>query len=146
MLCTLCQNIQFKQYPELTREEKIYLLTYHDEGRDLLECCDDMDEVLSSGLEIFGDGTSFYFHYRNLESLREAADDGCNFCCQIYYGLFETAVLDRNVEYSSERLYLNLQVPFNNHRPEDHLDVGELGVHLGENSLASIRLKDLDGR
>jgi hypothetical protein len=31
MLCNLCQNIQFRRYLELTREEKIELLTYWDE-------------------------------------------------------------------------------------------------------------------
>ena len=142
MLCTLCQNIQFKRYLELTREEKIALLTYCDEWPP--ENYDE-DEILSSDLGIVGLlYESFYFHHRNLESLRKAADDGCNFCYQIFYGLFETTVLDRNIEDISERLYLDLQPPCI-HEPEiEHRYHGDLDVRLGAESLGTMRLKDLE--
>ena len=142
MLCTLCQNIQFKRYLELTREEKIDLLTYSDAWPPEYY---DEDEILSSDLGIVGLlYESFYFHHRNLESLRKAADDGCNFCYQIFYGLLETTILDRNIESSSERLYLDLQLPCIHGPEREHLYHGELDVRLGAKSLGRMRLKDLD--
>lgn len=147
MLCTLCQNIQFKRTPDLTREEKIDLLTYYDLYPPEEEEEDDYDdEVLSRDLEDVGFlYESFYFHHRNLESLRKAADDGCNFCYQIFYGLLETTELDHDVENSSERLYLSLQPPGIHNSEMEHSYNGDLSVHLGAESLGSMRLRELDG-
>ena len=146
MLCTLCQNIQFKRYLELTRVEKIDLLTYHDKWplKDYDDEDFDEDKVLSSDQAVGSPSESYYFHHRNLEALRKAADGGCNFCYQMLYGLLETTILDRDVENSSERLYLNLETP-GVYGPEmEHLHNGDLSVHLGATPLGNIRLKDLD--
>ena len=153
MLCTLCQNIQFKRYLELTREEKIDLLTYHDrwpledydEDEDHDEHKDyDEDYLLNHDEELTGLDESYHFHHRNLEALRKAADDGCNFCYQIFNGLLETTVLDYNVENTSERLYLNLQPPCIHGPEREHLYTGDLSVHFGPRHLGNMRLKDLD--
>jgi hypothetical protein len=99
MLCNLCQNIQFKPYLELTREEKLYLLSYcdewpSDEPNDYSE-----DEVLNNDFGLVGGPhESFYFHHRNLKSLQKAADNGWNFCYQIFYGLLETAEINHSIE------------------------------------------------
>jgi hypothetical protein len=143
MLCNLCQNIQFRRYLELTREEKIELLTYWDEWPpDTYH----EDEILSNDAGLVGIYESFYFHHRNLESLRKAADDGCHFCYQIFYGLLETTVLDHKVKNSSESLYLNLEPPGIVRSEIEHLYHGDLGVRLGAISLGNMRLKYLDGR
>jgi hypothetical protein len=142
MFCTLCQNIQFKRYLELTREEKTNLLIYYNEWPP--ENCHE-DEILSSDLGLVGPlYKSFYFHQRNLESLRKAVDDGCNFCYQIFYGLLETTLLGRNVKNSSERLYLCLTPPGIDAPEREQLHRGDLEVRLGAKSLGWMRLKNLD--
>jgi len=143
MLCNLCQNIRFRRYLELTREEKIELLTYWEEWPpgDYHE-----DEILSNDAGLVGLYESFYFHHRNLESLRKAADDGCHFCYQIFYGLLETTELHHNVKNSSESLYLNLQPPCIEKPEREHSYHGALDVRLGATSLGSMRLRYLDGR
>jgi hypothetical protein len=140
----------------LTREEKIDLLTYHDEWplkdyddedfdeEDYDEEDYDEDKVLSSDLAVGAPSEFYYFHHRNLEALRKAADGGCNFCYQIFYGLLETTILDRNVENTSQRLYLNLQTPGICAPEREHLYNGDLSVHLGATPLGNMRLKDLE--
>ena len=142
MLCNLCQNIQFRRYLELTREEKIELLTY---GGEWPPDTYHEDEILSNDAGLVGIYESFYFHHRNLESLRKAADDGCHFCYQIFYGLLETTVLDHKAKNSSESLYLNLEPPGIVRSEIEHLYHGDLGVRLGAISLGNMRLKYLDG-
>ncbi|KAF4633435.1 hypothetical protein G7Y89_g4687 [Cudoniella acicularis] len=143
MLCILCQNIQFKRYLELTREEKIDLSTYHEEWPPREDY--DEEDILNDDQGIISlPHESFYFHHRNLESLRKAADDGCHFCYQIFYGLLEITVLGRNIENSSERLDLRLQQPSRIHPHFEHLYHGDLAVELGANSLGNMRLRDLN--
>jgi hypothetical protein len=128
----------------LTREEKIDLLSYRDE-EDLEDY--DEDEILSADLEFRGLlDEYYYFHHCNLESLRKAADDGCNFCYRIFYGLLKTLVFDPDIENSSERLYLALQPPCTLISEIEHLYHGDLHVRLGANSIGAMRLKDQDSR
>jgi hypothetical protein len=94
--------------------------------------------------ELTGLDESYYFHHRNLEALRKVADDGCNFCYQIFNKLLETTVLDYNVENTSERVYLNLQPPCIHGPDSEHLYYGDLSVHFGASHLGHMRLKDLD--
>ncbi len=142
MLCNLCQNIHFRRYLEITREEKIELLTYLEEWPPNTY---HEDEILSNDAGLVGDDQSFYFHHRHLESVQKAADDGCHFCYQIYYGLLEATELDHSVKNSSDSLYLRLQPPCTERPEREHLYPGELDVRLGEDSLGSMRLKYLDG-
>jgi hypothetical protein len=60
------------------------------------------------------------------------------------YRLLETTILDRDVENSSERLYLNLETPVVYGPEMEHLHNGDLSVHLGATPLGNMRLKDLD--
>ena len=101
MLCNLCQEIHFKPFLGLTREEKISLATYEEWPPEDY----DEDELLNDDLDFVGlSGELFYFHHPNLESLRKATDEGCHFCYQILYGLLENAVRDSNVEIDFERM------------------------------------------
>ncbi|TVY23463.1 hypothetical protein LHYA1_G008378 [Lachnellula hyalina] len=146
MLCILCQNIQFKLYLDLTREEKFYLLSFCDEWQ--FDNPDDYSEdaVLNTDLGLVGGPhESFYFHHRNLGSLQKAADDGCNFCYQIFYGLLGTTTeVNHSIASSSERLYLFLQAPDFCAPESEHLYIGDLGVRFGKESLGHLRLKNLN--
>lgn len=146
MLCNLCQNIQFKSYLDLAKEEKLYLLSYceewsRDEPDDYSE-----EEVLNNDLRLVGGHhESFYFHHRNLESLQQAANNGCDFCYQIFFGLPQTTEVNYGSEDSYDRVYLALQAP-DIHAPDtEYLYNGELAVRFGQECLGNLRLKDLNG-
>jgi hypothetical protein len=146
MLCNLCQNIQFKPYLDLAKEEKLYLLSYceewpTDEPDDYSE-----EEVLNNDLGLVGGShKSFYFHHRNLESLQKAANNGCEFCYKLFFGLPQTAKVNHGSQDSYDRVYLALQAPDIHAADTEHLYSGDLDVYFGQENLGNLRLKDLNG-
>ncbi|KAH6710601.1 hypothetical protein BKA61DRAFT_658493, partial [Leptodontidium sp. MPI-SDFR-AT-0119] len=132
-------------YLDLTKEEKLYLLSYcdewpTDEPNDYSE-----EEVLNNDLGLVGGPhESFFFHHRNLESLQKAANNDCDFCYQIFFGLPQTTKVNHDSENSYDRVYLVLQAP-DFHSPDtEHLYWGDLDVRFGQECLGNLRLKDLN--
>jgi hypothetical protein len=131
----------------LTKEEKLYLLSYcdewpTDEPNDYSE-----EEVLNNDLGLVGGPyESFYFHHRNLESLQKAANNDCDFCYQIFSGLPQTTKVNHGSEGSYDRVYLVLQAPGFHSPDTEHLYSGDLDMRFGQECLGSLRLKDLNGR
>lgn len=146
MLCNLCQNIQFKPYLDLAKEEKLYLLSYCDEWPTDEPNDYSVEEVLNNDLGLVGSPhESFYFHHRTLESLQKAANNGCDFCYQIFFGLPQTTKVNHGSEDSYDRVYLALKAP-DIHAPDtEHLYDGDLEVRFGQECLGNLRLKDLNG-
>jgi hypothetical protein len=156
MLCDLCREIDLKPWQQLTREEKITLLTYadewppeqYDEG-EILEDGILEDEALNDDSLVGFPGELFYLHHRTLKSLQKAADDGCHFCYQMLYGVFENALHDSDLENIPEELYLMYLclLPARNPAIENELNYnGALTVNLGGKYWGHLRLRDKSGR
>jgi len=112
MLCNLCHNIKFKPYLELARDEKLYLLSYCEEWSPDEPGHYTEEEVLNNDLGLIGSSDmSFYFHHRNLELLQKSANNGCDFCILLFFGLPETKNVMQSIEDDYDRVYLELQVP-----------------------------------
>ncbi|KAH7403899.1 heterokaryon incompatibility protein-domain-containing protein [Cadophora sp. MPI-SDFR-AT-0126] len=145
MLCNLCQNIHFKPYLELAKEEKLYLLSYCEEWQPDEPGHYTEEEVLNNDFRyVGGPGQFFYFHHRNLESLGNSANAGCDFCIQMFFGLPDTMKVKGSSTDDYDRIYLHLVDPTDLYTPEaEHMWSGDLDVRFGEESLGNLRLKDV---
>lgn len=146
MLCNLCRDIKFKPYLELAKDEKLYLLSYCEEWSPGEPGHYTEEEVLDNDFGLIGGSDmSFYFHHRNLELLQESANNGCDFCILLFFGLPETKNVVQSIEDDYDRVYLVLHVPDSTASDWEHLEYGDLDVRFGQEGLGSLRMKIADG-
>lgn len=154
MPCYACQNIHFKPPQELTREEKTSLLTDY-EAWPVYDSDDDYDEKQLSDNDINsiveeGVGLKselFYVHHPNLQSLQEAADNGCDFCCQLYK-LLEQKIVEQKVNVDdSMKVRLSLKPIGLSPSEREQNYRGALSVDLGGHEAGEyLRLRDKHSR
>jgi hypothetical protein len=153
MICHACRNIHFKLPQELTREEKEALIAYSDvwpmdiddiydfDERNLSD--NDLDDFL---LELHPGWHDLYsFHHPDWASLREAADNGCDFCYQAQK-LLEPHIY---VEDEALKVYLTfkphvIQSVKSDRREQDYQ--GALGVHIGGRAEGHLRVRNKHGK